>query len=132
MLAHRLLPSGSAGVSRHLPCDVEQPAVKRAAQAAVLQPAEREIGAAMRAGATDQAVAALLVPEDDEVFAEQPDRLDRPVAGELVDQRGRLPIAAHQRSRRLARSDRVIRSFCSALSMAETPKPPLPPLRRRL
>ena len=105
MLAHRLLPSGSAGVSRHLPCDVEQPAVERAAQPAVLQPAEREIGAAMRAGALDQAVAPLVVAEQDEVLAEQPQRLDRPVAGKLVDQRGRLPIAPHQRAGWGARSD---------------------------
>ena len=80
---------------------VEQPAMKRAAQAAVFEPAVGEVGAAMRAGAADQAVAALVVLEDDEVFAEQPDRLDRPVAGQLVDQRGRLPIAAQQCSRGL-------------------------------
>ena len=81
-----------------LAADVEQPAVEGAAQAAVLQPAEREIGAAMRAGAADQAVAPLAVLEDHEVLAEQPHRLDRPVAGELVDQRRRLPIAPHQRA----------------------------------
>ena len=76
--------------------DVEQPAVKGAAQAAVLQPAIGEIGAAMRAVAADQAVAAFVVLEDHEVFAEQPHRLDRAVAGELIDQRGRLPVAPHQ------------------------------------
>ena len=38
--------------------DVEQPAVEGAAQAAVLQPPIGEVGAAMRAGALDQAVAA--------------------------------------------------------------------------
>ena len=79
-----------------LAVDVEQPAMKRAAQAAVLQPPIGEIGAAMRAMPPDQPVAALVVLEDDEVFAEQPHRLYRPVAGELIDQRGRLPIAAHQ------------------------------------
>ncbi len=81
-----------------LAVDVEQPAVKRAAQAAVFQPAVSEIGAAMRAVPADQSVAALLVLEDDEVFAEQPHRLHRPVGRELIDQRGRLPVAAHQRA----------------------------------
>ena len=103
MLAQRLLSSGSAGVSRHLPFDVEQPAVEGAAQAAVLEPAVGEIGAAMRAVAADQAVAALLVAEEHEVLAEQPDRLDRAVAGKLVDQRRRLPVAPHQAARRRAR-----------------------------
>jgi hypothetical protein len=76
--------------------DIEQPAMKRAPQAAVFQPPEREIGAAMRTSAREQSVAALIVAEDDEIFAQQPHRLDRPVAGELVDQRSGLPIAAHQ------------------------------------
>ena len=76
--------------------DVEQPAVERAAQAAVFEPPIGEIGAAMRTAALDQAVAALAVAEHHEVLAEQAHRLDRPVAGELVDQRRRLPVAAHQ------------------------------------
>ena len=54
----------------------------------------------------DQAVAALVVAEQHEVFAEQLDRLDRPVgAGQFVDQRGRLPVAPHQRAGRGARAD---------------------------
>src|SRR6266481_8862262 len=57
---------------------VEQPAVKRAAQTAILQPAEREIGAAMRAMPRDQAVAVLLVAKQHELLAEQFDRADRP------------------------------------------------------
>ena len=48
--------------------DVEQPAVEGAAQAAVLQPAIGEIGAAMRTGALDQAVAALVVAEQHEAL----------------------------------------------------------------
>ena len=102
MLAQRLLSSGSAGVSRHLPVHVEQPAVEGAAQAAVFQPAVSEVRPAMRAAAADQAVAALLVLEHHQVFAEQPQRFDRPVAGKFVDQRRRLPIAPHQRARRRA------------------------------
>ena len=49
--------------------------MERAAQPAILEPAEGEVGAAMRAMAVDQAVAALLVAEQHEAFAEQ---LDRP------------------------------------------------------
>jgi hypothetical protein len=48
--------------------------------------------------AADQPVAALVVLEDDEVLAHEPHRLDRPVAGKLVDQGGRLPVAPHQAS----------------------------------
>ena len=78
--------------------DVEQPAVKRAAQPAVFEPPVSEIGAAMRTMAADQPVAPLVVLEGDEVLAEKPHRLYRPVAGQLIDQRGRLPIAPHQRA----------------------------------
>src|SRR5919201_5159974 len=58
-----------------LPRHVEQPAVEGAAQAAVLEAAEGEVGAPVRTGARDPAVAALIVAEDDEIFAEQADRL---------------------------------------------------------
>ena len=50
---------GSAGRLEALAGDVEQPAMEGAAQAAILQPAEGEVGAAMRAMAIDQAVAAV-------------------------------------------------------------------------
>ena len=81
-----------------LAVDVEQPAVKRAAQPAVFEPPVSEVGAAMRTMPADQPVAALVVLEGDEVLAEQPHRLDRPVAGQFIDQRGRLPVAPHQRA----------------------------------
>ena len=84
--------------------DVEQPAVEGAAQAAVLQPAEGEVGAAMRAGALHQPVAASVVAEQHQALAEQANRLDRTVAGKLVDQRRRLPIAPHQVAGRRARA----------------------------
>src|SRR6266851_1520111 len=54
---HRILRLGPC--FQALARDVEQPAVKGAAQAAVLQPAEGKIRAAMRAMAIDQAVTAL-------------------------------------------------------------------------
>ena len=85
-----------------LAVDVEQPAVKGATQAAILEPAISEIGAAMRTAAADQAVTALVVLEDHQVFAEQPHRLHRSVAGKLVDQRRGLPVAPHQAARRRA------------------------------
>ena len=77
---------------------VEQPAVERAAQAAVLQAAEGEIGAAVWAAALQEPVAPLVVLEYDEALAEQPQRLHRPISVELVDERGRLPVTPHQRS----------------------------------
>ena len=77
---------------------VEQPAVKRAAQSAVFQAPVSEIGAAMRTVTADQAVASFVVLERDEVLAEKPHRLYRAVAREFVDERGRLPIAPHQRA----------------------------------
>jgi hypothetical protein len=46
----------------------------------------------------------LLVLEDHKVFAEQPHRLYRSVAGKFVDQGGGLPIAPHQVARRRASS----------------------------
>src|SRR5262249_27101145 len=75
---------------------IEQPAVEWTAQAAVLEPPVGKIGAAMRTFAFDQPVAAALVAEQHQVLAQQADRLDRPVARELVDQRGRVPIVPHQ------------------------------------
>ena len=75
-----------------------------AAQAAVLEAAESEVGAPVRTGALDQAIAALIVAEDDEVFAEQAHRLERPVVGQFIDQRGRLPVAPHELARRRART----------------------------
>ena len=70
--------------------------MERAAQAAIFEPAEGEIGAAMRAMAVDQAVAAVLVAKQHEVFAEQFYGLDRPRPLQLVDQRRRLPVHPHQ------------------------------------
>ena len=75
---------------------VEQPAMEGAPQSAILQPAEGEVGAAMRAMAIDQAVTALLVAKQHQVFAEQFDGLDRPWPLQFVHQRRRLPIHPHQ------------------------------------
>ena len=56
----------------------------------------------MRTAPADQSVAAFVVLEDDEIFAEQPHRLDRPVARQFIDQSRRLPIVAHDAARRRA------------------------------
>ena len=83
-----------------------------AAQAVGLEPAKGEVGAAVRALPVDQAPALLSVAEQDQVLAEQPHRLDRAPGHarieariELVDQRRRLPVAAHQRAAGRTRAD---------------------------
>ena len=84
---------------------VELPAVERAAQAIGLAAAERQVGAAVRAIAVEQAKAPLCVLEQHQVLAEHAHRLYLPVRHarvepgvELVEQRHRLPVAAQQLS----------------------------------
>ena len=72
---------GLGGSFQALAVDVEQPAMEQAAQAAVFEAAVGEIGAAMRAVAVEQAVAAALVAEQHEVLAQHAHRLGRPLAG---------------------------------------------------
>ena len=79
-----------------LPRHVIQPAVERAAQAAVFEPSESQVGAAMGAVTFDQAVAALLVAKQHQILAEQLDGLDRPLVLQFVEQRRRLPVHPHQ------------------------------------
>ena len=96
----------------HWPDRVEQPAMEGAAQAAMFEPAEGEVGAAMRAVAIDQAVAALLVAEQHQIFAEQFDRPRPAAALQFVDQRRRLPVHPHQLAARVLRpgaGDQVVR-----------------------
>ena len=89
---------GSAGVSRHWPVASNSQPWKAQRRPPCLEPAEGEVGAAMRAMAIDQAVAARLVAKQHEVLAEQLDRADRPRALQFVDQRRRLPVTPHQLS----------------------------------
>ena len=70
--------------------------MKGAAQAATFEAAERQISPAMGAMARDQAVAALLVAKQHEIFAEQLDGFDRPRPLQFVRQRRRLPVHPHQ------------------------------------
>jgi hypothetical protein len=82
---------------------IELPAVERAAQAVALVAAEGQVGAAVRAVAVQQAVAAVGVLEQHKVLPQQAHRLHRAHAHgrvqrgvELIHQRHRLPVAAHQ------------------------------------
>ena len=70
--------------------------MKGATQAATFEATERQISAAMGAMPRDQAVAALLVAKQHEIFAEQFDRAYRPRPLQFIDQRGGLPVHPHQ------------------------------------
>jgi hypothetical protein len=67
--------------------------VESTAQTAVLETAMGKVGAAMRTGPTEEAVASVVVAEHHKVFAQKLDRLDRPLPAQFIDQRRRLPIA---------------------------------------
>src|SRR5512141_530289 len=73
---------------------VKQPAMVQAAQAAVFDAAVTQIGAPMGAVLADQAELAVGVPEQDQIFAHNPYRQRRAVAGQLFDQGDRVPVAA--------------------------------------
>src|SRR5258708_21594239 len=75
---------------------LEQPTVEGATQPAVFQPAERQIGAAMRAMALDQAVTALFIAKQHQILAQQFYRFDRTRPLQFIDQRRRLPVHPHQ------------------------------------
>jgi hypothetical protein len=70
--------------------------VEGTADAAVFQPAEGEVGAAVRAIAVEHAELAALVAEQDKVLPHELHRLDRARSGQLVGQGHRLPVAAQQ------------------------------------
>ena len=100
LLAHALAEHAAVGLGRRLQAlavDVEQPAMEQAAQATVLEAAVGEVGAAMRAAAVEQAVPATLVAEQHEVLAQHAHRLGRALVRQLVGERHRMPVVAHQR-----------------------------------
>ncbi len=74
--------------------------MERAAQPSAFEPSEGQVRAAMRTGAVDEPVAALLVTKEDEVLTEELDRFDRTLRRQLFNQRGRLPVKPHQLSGR--------------------------------
>ena len=81
---------------------VEQPAVIEAANAAVLDSAIAEIGAAMRAVALDQAKTILVVAEQDQVFAHDADRQGIAARRDFFRRRDGLPIAPQELAARRA------------------------------
>ena len=104
-LAHAPVQVGAFGLGRLLQAGaghVVEPAVERAAQAAVFQPAEGEVGAAVAAMAVDQAEPPGLVAEQHQILPEQPHGLHRArvvrFRGQFLRQRDRLPVAPHQRA----------------------------------
>ena len=82
---------------------IEQPAVKQAAQAAILQASERKVSAAVRAIPVQQPQAAVPGPEQHQVLAHDPYRLDRTWSRQLLRQGNRLPVPAQQLPRRSTR-----------------------------
>ena len=90
------------GLLEAAPVGAVEPAVVEAAQAAVLQPPEGQVDAAVRAEAADQPPAAVAA-EQDQVLAEQPHRLDRTLRRHLGHERRRLPVGAHQPAQRRVR-----------------------------
>src|SRR5581483_3912736 len=83
--------------------DVVKPAVIAAAEPAVLDVAERERGAAMRAAERQETRAAAIVAEQHEVFAQQPP-LERPVL-QFARQGDRLPVASQHLAARRSAAD---------------------------
>ena len=82
-----------------LPGVVEEPAVVRAPEAALLRDAVEEIDAAVRAGLLDEAQVAPAVPVQDQVFAEEPHGL-RGLPVELRASGDGVPVPAHERAHR--------------------------------
>ena len=93
------------------PVRVHQPAVIVAADAGLLDEAERQIGAPVRALPVDQPEAAAAVAVEHQILAEQPHRLDGGLV-ELGDAGDRHPVApqvvAHRRARPHLREQPVV------------------------
>src|SRR5690606_13180726 len=76
-----------------LAVDGEQPAVEGAAQSAILQTTEGQIGTAVRAVAVEQTEFALLVSEKNEILPHEPYGLERTSRLQFLGERNRLPVA---------------------------------------
>ena len=104
-LRAKLLFSGSEGTSRHWPVDVVLPAVVGAPDAALLDVAEPERRAPMRAELVDQAVLALAVAERDQPLGEDLHPTGGAVVlGQLLGEQRRDPVPAKQVARRRSRA----------------------------
>jgi hypothetical protein len=97
---HLVAEAALGGHRRHVhaaPVHVELPAVVGAAQAALLVPAEEQVGAAVRTHGIQQTHALVGVTERDEVFAEDLHAHGRAVTvGELLGEEDGLPEAAEE------------------------------------
>ena len=71
---------------------VVKPAVVNAADAAILEAAVAQVGAPVRAMDAEQAGLTLVVPKEDQVFAEQSHGQGRASDRQLLGQRCRLPV----------------------------------------
>src|SRR5439155_3434203 len=98
VLAHPAA-GGLGGRLEAFAAGVVKPAVERAAQTAVLQPAISEVRAAMGAVALEQAVSILFL-EQNQILSEEPHRLQGTRAFQFFGERDGLPVVAQQLSRR--------------------------------
>ncbi|HYJ17934.1 MAG TPA: hypothetical protein VEW72_02045 [Burkholderiales bacterium] len=95
-LVAKLLVLGFRRLLEALAVPVEQPAVIKAAQAAVLHPPVGQVGAAMRAELADESKLTVVGSEQDEIFAHDPDRHRRTAGRHLLRRCNRLPVAAQE------------------------------------
>ena len=97
---------GFRGHVEHTALDIELPAVIQAAQAALLVAAEGERSAAVQAVLAKNSEAALRVPEDHQVLAEQARSHRRPILVRgLLGHADRQPVAPHDLPHRRAALD---------------------------
>ncbi len=102
----RALVGGIVHDLQHRAVIAEFPAVIDAADAAILDPAQRERGAAMHAELVEHANLALAVAEHDEILAEQALGQRRAAGrGQAVGRADRQPETAEQRAHRRAGPD---------------------------
>src|SRR4051812_46007881 len=76
--------------------DVVEPAVIDAAEAAILQPAVAQVRSAMRAVQADQARPSLIVPEQNQVLAQDANGKGRAVFWQLFGDGNWLPVTPKQ------------------------------------
>ena len=83
--------------------DIEKPAVEQ--RSASLEPATGKVGSHGAGSRGRPPLATGLVTEQQVVLAQQPDRLQRPVAVKFLDKRDRLPVLTQQSAARRSWAD---------------------------
>ena len=91
-----LAPLRFARLVETVTVDVEQPPVVDATETAVLDPSVAQVGTPVRTAESEQPQASELVAEEREVLAHDTQRQRRPVLGQLLGQRHRLPVPPEQ------------------------------------